>query len=170
MQAPDINISSAGSGLDRFPASRNGSARRLNMEFFHRFIPSFLRGPLNKIFGAVQCVLVLLGVVSLATWTISDPSLTFANGRSAENWLGFWGASFSDFSMQFLGFSSAIFLAPVLVWGLFKFTARPFGRFAPRLGYWVGAMVFLSAAMGCVSVPSAGRWKLDWAELSGMRF
>ena len=159
MQAPDIEISSANSGLDRFSNSGKGNTRRLNTTSLQRFFPSFLRGPLDKVLGVVLCVLVLLGVVSLSTWTISDPSLTFANGRSAENWLGFWGASFSDFFMQFLGLSSVIILVPVLIWGLLKLTGRSIGRLIPRLGYWIGAVIFLSAAMGCVSIPTG--WPLE---------
>ncbi len=159
MQAPDVNISGTGSGLDRTPYGEGETGRRFKVVSFSSFVPAALRGVLNKLSGVALCVLVLLGVVSLATWKISDPSLTFANGRSADNWLGFWGASFSDFSLQFLGFASAVFLAPLLVWGLFKFSNRPLGQLFPRIGYWVGALVLLSAAMGCVLIPEG--WPLE---------
>ena len=165
MQAPEVvmtdrSLGNAG-GLDRAVYTgdeasapfRNVGAARM------AFIPAFLRKPLSKIWGYCLVLLVILGAVSLSTWTISDPSLTFANGSVAENWLGFWGASFADFTMQFLGFAAIAFLIPPLVWGLFKIFGHALPAFAMRAGWWVGSLVIICAALACLSVPTG--WPLQ---------
>jgi len=132
MQAPEVvmtdrSLGNAG-GLDRAVYTgdeasapfRNVGAARM------AFIPAFLRKPLSKIWGYCLVLLVILGAVSLSTWTISDPSLTFANGSVAENWLGFWGASFADFTMQFLGFAAIAFLIPPLSGACLKYPVMLF--------------------------------------------
>ena len=122
-------------------------------------LPPVVRRGYVKLQGVVLMLLALLGGVALATWTISDPSLTFANGSAAENWLGFWGASFADFTMQFLGFAAIALLLPPLIWGIQKFSPRPISHLAPRLGYWIGGLVFLATALACLSIPSG--WPLQ---------
>ncbi|MCJ8309352.1 MAG: DNA translocase FtsK [Rhizobiaceae bacterium] len=122
-------------------------------------VPPFIRRGWAKLQGVILMVLALLGGVALSTWTISDPSLTFANGSTAENWLGFWGASFADFTMQFLGFASIALLLPLMVWGIQKFALRPIGHLAPRVGYWIGGLVFLATALACLPMPSG--WPLQ---------
>ncbi|MEL6744473.1 MAG: DNA translocase FtsK 4TM domain-containing protein, partial [Pseudomonadota bacterium] len=107
---------------------------------------------LHRILACLACAFGLLGAVALATWTISDPSLTFANGSEAENWLGFWGASFADLSMQFLGFASLLLVAAPFVWGLMHLTRRIGSPLLVRLSYGLGGLVCISAALGCVSI------------------
>ncbi|MEP0943212.1 MAG: DNA translocase FtsK [Rhizobiaceae bacterium] len=122
-------------------------------------VPPVIRRSFVKMQGIALMLLALSGGIALATWTISDPSLTFANGSTAENWLGFWGASFADFTMQFLGFAAIALLLPPLVWGIQKFSLRPISHLAPRVGYWIGGLVFLATALACLSIPSG--WPLQ---------
>ncbi|MEE9315210.1 MAG: DNA translocase FtsK [Rhizobiaceae bacterium] len=162
MQAPDVSLTNNGIGLDRAPYGAEGEGTmgtRAKVLSFGSFIPTSLQGPLGKISGAILCGIALLGALALATWTVSDPSLTFANGRTADNWLGFWGASFADFSMQFLGFAAVIFLVPLFIWGMMKLTGRPLSLLRNRFGYWMASLVFSAAAMGCVSMPKG--WPLE---------
>ncbi|MEE9376294.1 MAG: DNA translocase FtsK [Rhizobiaceae bacterium] len=163
MQAPDVNITSQSVALDR---ARYGVTRdselgktRSKVLSFNSLIPTKLRAPLNKVSGFILSGLSFVGALALATWSVSDPSLTFANGRTADNWLGFWGASFADFIMQFLGFASVIFLAPLLIWGLLKITNRDLGFFRHRFSYWMGSLVVGAAALGCLKIPTG--WPLE---------
>ena len=151
MQAPEVIMSPANAG------SRPGhfdepTARKLTVTI--PVLPAFVRRGFSKTQGLILMVLALLGGVALATWTISDPSLTFANGSEAENWLGFWGASFADFTMQFLGFAAIALLLPPMIWGIQKFALRPISHLAPRMGYWIGGLVFLATALACLPMPS----------------
>jgi len=113
---------------------------------------------LHRIFAAVACLFAVLGAVSLATWTISDPSLTFANGSKSDNWLGFWGASFADLSMQFVGFASLLIVAAPFVWGLVHLTGRTGSPLLARFSFGLGGLVCMTAALGCL--PIAAGWPL----------
>jgi len=75
---------------------------------------------LGVLTGLVILALIAAAFTSLATWSVGDPSLSHANGRSAVNWLGFPGAVFADLTMQFLGLASAIALIPPSIWGWWK--------------------------------------------------
>ena len=123
------------------------------------FIPSFLRKPMLKLSGALLIILSALGAIALATWTISDPSLTFANGSEAENWLGFWGASFADFTMQFLGFGAVVLLVPPLIWGVFKYFGHTINSLSHRMGWYVASLVCSTAALACIGIPTG--WPLQ---------
>ncbi|MEP1206964.1 MAG: DNA translocase FtsK [Rhizobiaceae bacterium] len=112
-----------------------------------------------KLQGTALIIIAMLGGISLATWTISDPSLTFANGSTAENWLGFWGASFADFTMQFFGFAAIALLLPPLFWGLHKMAQRPLNHIVPRIGYWIGGLLLTATALACLTIPAG--WPLQ---------
>ena len=156
MQAPEISMTETGRGFG--DSESIGSNQAINRQSFPA-VPQKLRRPIDRTVGFVLIALCALGAISLATWTISDPSLTFANGSTPDNWLGFWGASFSDFTMQFLGFGSIVFLVPPLIWGLFKVSNRQLGRLLPRLGFWLGGVSLLCAALACFSIPEG--WPLQ---------
>ncbi len=156
MQAPEVVTSgrTRGYGADEGRAQFfNNSSARISL------IPGFMRRPMNRVAGFALVILSLMGAISLATWTISDPSLTFANGSQAENWLGFWGASFADFTMQFFGFAAIGLLVPLLVWGLFKVYSFKLNALVHRVGWWFASLVTISAALACISIPEG--WPLQ---------
>jgi len=156
MQAPEVILSSStlGHGHDAF-AERQ--PRKLTVTV--PVMPRFLRKSISKANGFLLIVLAILGGIALSTWTISDPSLTFANGSSPENWLGFWGASFADFTMQFLGFGSVALLIPPLIWGLHKISFRPLGHLLTRIGFWIAGLVALTSALAAIPIPQG--WPLQ---------
>ncbi len=122
-------------------------------------LPKFIAKPLDRLTAFSLIALGLMGAVALATWTISDPSLTFANGQEAENWLGFWGASFADLSMQFFGFAAPVIALVPLCWGLLKLTQRSLGSMRNRAFFWLVALLLLAAAVGCITPPQG--WPLE---------
>ena len=123
------------------------------------FLPKRLVRSAHLIWGVVMVAISLAGCLSLATWTVSDPSLTFANGGATQNWLGFWGASFADFSMQFVGFAAVAVLIPPMFWGFYRLTNRTPSEFRIRAGFWIGSIGFLSAMLGCSVIPTG--WPLQ---------
>ena len=153
MQVSDLTFPEHEAGLTR------GGAKKAPVPSLRSFIPASLLAPMTKLAGAFLCIFSGLAAIALSTWTISDPSLTFANGGTAENWLGFWGASFADFSMQFLGFAALGLLLPPFIWGIFKLTRRPLTQLRRRAAFWIGALTLSSAALGCVSMPQG--WPLE---------
>lgn len=132
--------------------------RRPTISLVRLLIPRPLRAPLLRAAGWAMGAACLAGAVSLATWTISDPSLTFANGQSAENWLGFWGASFADLTMQFIGFAAVLLLAIPMVWSFFIIRNRDRSPLLRRIGFAVAALGCTSAALGCL--PISEGWPL----------
>ncbi len=117
-----------------------------------------LQRNLSSAFGLLLLLVVILAAASLATWSIEDPSITYANGGKVRNALGFWGASFADLSMQFFGLAGPVALIPAAVWGWLKFIGNPIGRLRKRSAAWAGGLVFASAAIACMT-PSA-TWPL----------
>ena len=156
MQAPEVTLTRSGIADDH-AHMQHRQGRQISVTL--PVMPAFIGRWLAKLSGYLHLLIVLLGGISLATWTISDPSLTFANGSEAENWLGFWGASFADFTMQFLGFASIALLIPPAIWGALKLLARPLNRFFYRIGTMIVGLVFLAAALACISIPEG--WPLQ---------
>ncbi len=149
MQATDTGIFAAGPG----GALASSATHGVLSSFFRRIsVPEKLKNPVRKVVGATYCLAVLIGFLALASWNASDPSITYANGKEVQNWLGYWGASFADLSMQFFGFAAVVLLFPPFVWGLYKLTNRPLTRLRYRLLAWVLALVCFSTALGCLNV------------------
>ena len=127
--------------------------------FGRRFsVPEKLKSPIRKLSGIFYCIIVLMGFLALASWNASDPSITYANGKDIQNWLGYSGASFADVAMQFFGFAAVSLLFPPLAWGLYKLTNRPSSRIRYRLVSWILALICFSTALGCLNVPAG--WPL----------
>ncbi|MEN0040963.1 MAG: DNA translocase FtsK [Pseudomonadota bacterium] len=157
MQA-DMMVAERNGNFEDAPHGATHPNRRPTISLIRLLVPRPLRAPLLRASGWATAAACLAGTVSLATWTISDPSLTFANGQEAENWLGFWGASFADLSMQFLGFASLLLLAIPFIWSLSIIRSRSRSRLARRIGFGVAALGCASTALACL--PVADGWPL----------
>ena len=106
---------------------------------------------------AVMASTVALGL-SLATWSISDPSLNHATDTPAHNLLGAKGAIVADLIMQLIGVSAIVLLAPLGLLGWRIFSHRRVGRPSRYLVYWfVGTF---SAAAVASLLPMTDRWPL----------
>ncbi len=96
--------------------------------------------------------------VSLATWSVTDPSLNHAVDGPVRNVLGRPGAIIADLLMQMVGLAAALFLVPVAVWGgqLLFGVRTSVGRL--RLVAWPAATIVAATAAACL--PVFGRWPL----------
>ena len=56
-----------------------------------------------RLIGAVVLGLVAIVMVSLASWSVDDPSLSYATDKPVHNWLGYPGAVIADLSFQVVG-------------------------------------------------------------------
>ncbi|MGI9351423.1 MAG: DNA translocase FtsK 4TM domain-containing protein, partial [Rhizobiaceae bacterium] len=102
--------------------------------------------------------LVGLAFTSLASWTVTDPSLSVSNNGEIRNTLGFPGAVFSDFAVQFFGLSSALALIPPALWGWTKLLQQKITGFRRRFLLWPLAVIFLAIALSCLPIPA--HWPL----------
>ena len=108
--------------------------------------------------GLALLGLVGLAFASLASWSVTDPSLSNANGGSILNTIGYPGAVFADFTMQFFGLASAIALIPPALWGWSKLLQRTIPAIKKRLVLWPIAILMASACFSCFSTPQS--WPL----------
>ncbi len=118
----------------------------------------FARRRFQELAGlAVMASTVALGL-SLATWSISDPSLNHATDTPAHNLLGAKGAVVADLIMQLIGVSSVVLLAPLGLLGWRIFSHRRVGRPSRYLIYWLVG-TFSAAAVASL-LPLTDRWPL----------
>jgi S-DNA-T family DNA segregation ATPase FtsK/SpoIIIE len=96
--------------------------------------------------------------LALATWSVSDPSLTHATKGPVRNLLGAPGAIAADLLMQLIGLAAIALLLPVAIWGWRLISSRPIDRERWRVLFWVLG-VFLVAAFAS-ALPASPRWPL----------
>ncbi|MGV1014478.1 MAG: DNA translocase FtsK 4TM domain-containing protein, partial [Methyloceanibacter sp.] len=96
--------------------------------------------------------------ISLATWSVHDPSLNNATHIAARNVLGEYGAMVADLAIQSLGLASIVFFLPLAAWGWhLVFQTMP-NRRKFRLLAWPAAVLLLAAAMSALPQPKS--WPL----------
>ena len=108
--------------------------------------------------GLALLGLVGLAFAALASWSITDPSLSNANGSTISNTIGYPGAVFADFTMQFFGLASAIALIPPALWGWSKLLQRRIPAIKNRIMLWPLAVLMTSAGFACFTTPQS--WPL----------
>ena len=117
----------------------------------------FLHRRLRELAGVCLLTVALLGAVSLATWSVQDPSLSHATQGPIHNLLGYPGAIFSDLAMQLLGLAAVLLLAPEALLGWRLLSHRPLGSKWRGL-VWIA--VTLLAAGFISTLPRIGTWPL----------
>ena len=70
-----------------------------------------------RLIGIVVLAVVALMMAALASWSVDDPSFSYATSKPVANWLGFPGAVVADFSFQVLGLGIIVLLIPLALWG-----------------------------------------------------
>jgi len=108
--------------------------------------------------GTLLLALAIAAWLSLASWSIHDPSLNNATQGETANLLARWGAVVADLSMQSLGLGAIMLYLPLAAWGRHvAFSSIPKNaKF--RLAAWpVGTLAF---AGGLSALPTLGSWPL----------
>lgn len=108
------------------------------------------------------CFIVL---AALASWSVDDPSFSYATAKAPANWLGLFGASIADLSFQTLGLGALLALIPPLYWGWTLTRRHTVNRIGMRLLGWAGIAILGSGALSCLAVPRS--WPLPTG-LGGM--
>jgi len=116
-----------------------------------------LKIPLRLI-GVAILVLVLVFLAALSSWSVNDPSFSYATDKPAHNWLGFPGAVLSDISMQFFGLASLIALIPPIVWGWAMLKRKTTNAWPLRLLAWLGTTILSAGLLSFVAAPAS--WPL----------
>lgn len=118
----------------------------------------FLRRRVQEICGLLLLAVISAIAVSLASWSISDPSLNHAVDQSAQNYLGKAGAIIADLGIQTFGLATLITLIVPVFWAFHLIGHVNPGRVKSRIAAWPPA--FILGAGFLSSVPSPKSWPL----------
>ncbi|WP_407529886.1 DNA translocase FtsK 4TM domain-containing protein, partial [Methylobacterium oryzisoli] len=119
---------------------------------------SFLKRRMTELTGLALVAGSAAFTISLATWSIDDPSLNHATNHGARNLLGSGGAIVSDLGMQLVGLGALALALPPAVWGVRLLRTHRLGRMPARLGLWLLGVAAASATAS--ALPLTARWPL----------
>ncbi len=119
---------------------------------------AFLGRRAAELTGLALIALVIVLLLSLASWSVDDPSLNNATDGRVRNLMGRPGAIIADLMMQLVGLGVIAVLLPPFAWALKLLRARGLGRVALRVALWL--MGSLCAAGVASALPASGRWPL----------
>ena len=137
-----------------------GNGRRASVDLLDTESPvkRFLRRNLVGAAGLAIIALAAMLAASLATWSVSDPSLNHATEGPVRNALGTPGAILSDILMQTIGLATAVFLVPLVLWGWRLLAGHALGIGRKRLFYWLVGSSLAAGALAALPVPDS--WPL----------
>ncbi|WP_224001439.1 DNA translocase FtsK [Aureimonas sp. SA4125] len=125
----------------------------------HRPEPTgFLRrqGEIAVGFGLLGLAAFL--AVSMATWTVTDPSFSQSNHNEVANLAGPAGAVVADIVMQVFGLGAVLLAVLPVIWGIIVALGKPIDRIWRRAWLALAGVVLASAALGCLTAPAG--WPL----------
>ena len=144
----------------RRASATRGNGRRASVDLLDTESPvkRFLRRNLVGAAGLGIIAMAAMLAASLATWSVSDPSLNHATGGPVRNALGTPGAVLSDILMQTIGLATAVFLVPLVLWGWRLLAGHALGIGRKRLAYWLIGSSLAAGALAALPVPDS--WPL----------
>ena len=116
-----------------------------------------IRIPL-RVAGMLILGVVAICMAALASWSVDDPSFSYATAKLPENWLGFPGSVIADTLFQVFGLAALAMLVPPALWAWAFLRRRKPAYMALRAGGWVGATLLLSGVLAFVAMPES--WPL----------
>jgi S-DNA-T family DNA segregation ATPase FtsK/SpoIIIE len=118
----------------------------------------FFKRRLSELAGIVLFLALIATGLSLASWSVDDPSLNHALDRAAKNWLGYPGAVIADELMQFLGLGVLVLLAVPVRWAMGFLSHDGLRKPLGQILAWAGCTMAASAALS--SLPAPAGWSL----------
>ena len=115
---------------------------------------------------AVSAVLL----VAMASWSVDDPSLSFATDKVPANWLGFPGAVIADIVFQFLGLAGLVMVVPLALWGWAMARRYQPTHLSLRALAWLGATVLAAGVFSFIAMPESWPLPTGLGGLAGMLF
>ncbi|MFN3673786.1 MAG: DNA translocase FtsK 4TM domain-containing protein, partial [Bosea sp. (in: a-proteobacteria)] len=121
-------------------------------------VREFLSRRAAELVGLGLLALTAAIALSLATWSVDDPSLNNATSGAVRNWLGRPGAMMADLLMQLIGLGVVALLFPPVIWSLRLMRFHLFDRGALKLGLWIIGIAAMAAVAS--ALPATPRWPL----------
>ncbi len=128
------------------------------MAFLSGQLGAILRRRLRELGGIALISLAMMAALTLATWSVRDPSLSHATDAPVHNLLGRPGAIAADLLMQLFGLGSLALLLPIAVWGYRLLGHRPLSRERLRVVLWLSGAALAAAFASCL--PGSSHWPL----------
>ena len=107
-----------------------------------------IRRRLRELGGLALFVAVGSAAAALATWSVNDPSLSYATSAPVRNVFGATGAIAADLAMQLFGLATIAIILPPAFWGWRFFTHRILDRLPWRMAVWIVGVVLSAASPG----------------------
>ena len=118
----------------------------------------FLGNRMSEIMGLSLLIATVCVALSLATWSVDDPSLNYAVAKDPRNLLGYPGAVTADLLMQMFGLGVIGLIVPMIAWSTRWLGHGEIGKpFKRTLACMCGATAF-AGFMSVFSAPSS--WPL----------
>ncbi len=128
-----------------------------------------IRIPL-RLAGAILMALVAIMLAAMASWSVDDPSLSYATSKIPENWLGFPGAVVSDLIFQFLGLAGLVMIVPLALWSWAMLRRSRPSHMGLRFAAWLGAVLLAAGMFGFIPMPETWPLPTGLGGLAGMMF
>ena len=129
----------------------------LNDLFDHPAVEA-LAGPVSRAIGAAL-ILVSVGLVAaLASWSVTDPSLSYAADVPIRNWMGWTGSVAADLLMQTVGLAAPLVLVLPLTVAARLLRRRPIHLHWSRFGFSLLSIATAAGALALLPAPSS--WPL----------
>lgn len=123
------------------------------------FAVNFIWRPLGSLLGLLLLGVIVVLVMGLVTWHMSDPSLSYASGNSVQNLAGHFGAVYADLSMQMLGLASLAVLLPLFFLAILLIIGRSIGYGFLRIFFFILSVLSFAAALSAIG--KSATWPLD---------
>ncbi|MBI1260287.1 MAG: cell division protein FtsK [Rhizobiales bacterium] len=117
------------------------------------WLRSFLARRIEEGFGVALVAASLFGLIAMASWSGTDPSLNNATGLEPKNWMGLPGAYAADILLQALGLGGVVFLAVPLIWGIRAFSHASPDKIVFRVAAWLAATFMATAFLSSLFRP-----------------
>ena len=111
-----------------------------------------------RLVGILLALFVVAMLLALSSWSVDDPSLSYATTKPPSNWLGFPGAVIADLGFQIFGIGIFALLGPLAVWSWHLVRRRVPSRMPLRFLAWLAAVVMTAGVLAFVAVPAS--WPL----------
>ena len=123
-----------------------------------------------RLVGLIVLGLVAIVMVSLATWSVDDPSFSYATSKAPQNWLGFPGAAIADMSFQVFGIGMLAVLVPPALWAWSFVRLRVPSKMGLRLVAWLAASVLSCGVFAFIAAPESWPLPLGLGGIVGTMF
>ncbi|HEX6411225.1 MAG TPA: DNA translocase FtsK 4TM domain-containing protein [Sphingomicrobium sp.] len=121
-----------------------------------------------RTWGAMLLGLAIAGALALATHNTTDPSFSTAAGGPPTNWIGSFGAYFSDVLLLLFGMGSVLFLPVIALAGLRMMRLEPGGRVGRALIVAGGGAILIGIALSLTSASSVSGLPGGWGGALGL--